>query len=218
MKALLVTMPNHDLTTKYISCWAEKIIETAKKKNVKAITLKSKRANKKEFISVINKISPRLVFLNGHGDYDLVTGQHNEALVKAGVDDKCLAGKIIYALSCRSAKILGKVSVEHGTIAYIGYDEDFIFNYDREKISKPLKDKVVKLFLEPSNAVIGSLLKNHTTQESWENSQNSFKRKAIAIIASQDKVSINSYLPGLLWDIQHQVCIGDKKSTLRQCE
>lgn len=206
-KTILITQPNHDLTTNYISFWAEKVIAIAKKKGVKIVALKSKRANKKEFTSVNQKISPQLIFFNGHGDYDLIAGQNNEVLVQAGINDKCLAGKIVYALSCRSAKKLGKASVKNGAKAYIGYVEDFIFNYDRDKVSRPLDDKIVQLFLEPSNLIVSSLLKGHTTHESWSASQNDFKRKAVAIVASRDKIAINSYLPTLLWDMQHQVCL-----------
>jgi len=212
-KTILVTLPNHDLTTNYISSWAQKVIKIAKKKSLKTVALKNKRAKKSEFISINKKIKPQLIFLNGHGDYDLVAGQDNEVLVKAGDNERCLSGKITYALSCRSAKTLGKISVRHGAKAYLGYNEDFVFNYDLKKISRPLNDKIGELFLEPSNLVVSSLLKGHNAGESWENSQNDFKRKAITIITSKDKVMINTYLPNLLWDIKHQVCLGDKMAT-----
>ena len=212
-KTILVTQPNHDLTTNYISLWAEKVVAIAKKKGIKVVALKGKRANEKEFMSVNRKINPQLVFFNGHGDYDLIAGQNNEVLVQAKINDECLTGKIIYALSCRSAKKLGKASVKNGAKAYIGYIEDFIFNYDREKVSRPLSDKIVQLFLEPSNLIVSSLLKGHTAHESWENSQNDFKRKAVAIITSKDKAAINSFLPSILWDMQHQVYLESDKTS-----
>lgn len=213
-KIVLVTQPNHDLTTNYLSLWAEKVVGIAKRRGIKVVSLKNRRANKKEFISVNRKVNPQLIFFNGHGDYDLVTGQDNEVLVKSGENDQCLSKRIVYALSCRSASKLGKISVKHGTRAYLGYDEDFVFNYDQEKISRPWDDQIVKLFFEPSNLLVASLLKGHTAGESWQSSQNEFKRKAIALITSKDKIAINSYLPNLLWDMRHQVILGNKKAIL----
>jgi hypothetical protein len=213
-KTILVTQPNHDLTTKYISSWAEKVVALAKKKNVKVIALKSKRANKKEFILLNQKTNPRLIFFNGHGNDDLISGQNNEILVQAGKNDDCLRGKIIYALSCRSAKKLGKSSIKKGTKAYLGYKEDFIFNYNQEKVSAPLQDKIAQMFLEPSNLLVSLLVENHSTGKAWKKSQEDFKKKAISIIAGRDKVAINSFLPCLLWDMKHQVCLGNKKAIL----
>ena len=214
IKTILIIQPNHDLTTNYLFFWAEKIIDIAKRKEIRVVALKSRRANKKEFLSINKKTNPQLIFFNGHGDYDLIAGQDNEVLVKSEDNDKCLGGRLVYALACRSAGKLGKTSVKQGTKAYLGYDEDFVFNYDLEKISKPLDDKVAQLFLKPSNLIVSSLLKGHTAHQSWENSQNDFKRRITAIVASKDRVMVSSYLPNLLWDMQHQVCLGDKKAVL----
>jgi len=71
---LLITRPNHDITTNYLYYWSQKIIDEADKKGVKTVDLRGKRANKKEFTSIINKIRPRFVVLNGHGDNKSVTG------------------------------------------------------------------------------------------------------------------------------------------------
>lgn len=213
-KTILVTQPNFDLTTNYISHWAEKIVENAKKKNIKTVCLKGKRATRREFESVNKKIQPQVIFFNGHGNYNVVAGQDNEILVKAGENDKCLKNTIVYALSCRSAKKLGVSSVKNGAKAYIGYSEDFMFNYDPEKITKPLEDKIAKLFLEPSNSILNSLLKGHTAQESFENSQQNFKKKITEVFLKGDKIEINTYVSNLLWDMQNQIVWGDKNAVI----
>lgn len=211
---VLVTQPNFDLTTNYISYWSDEVVDIAKKKGISITVLKGRRANKNEFESVVSKIRPRLIFLNGHGDYDTVAGQKDEILVKAGENEVCLKGKIVYALSCRSGKILGEESVKKGARAYIGYKEDFVFHYSHDKITSPLKDDVAKLFLEPSNYVVTSLLKGHTVQDSWENSQRNFRKKMLDLVLRGDKVSINTYLPLLHWDMHNQVCLGDGTAKL----
>lgn len=91
-----------------------------------------------EITTVINKTKPELIVLNGHGDADLITGQDNEILIKTGENEGLLTGKIIYALSCRTAKILGPKSIEKKTKCYLGYTEDFVFFCHREFFSPSL--------------------------------------------------------------------------------
>ncbi|MBI2443770.1 MAG: hypothetical protein HYV42_00820 [Candidatus Magasanikbacteria bacterium] len=203
---LLVTRPNFDLTTRYISTWANKIITLAKEKGSDVFDLDKKRASRKEFESMIKKNEPTIVFLNGHGNYDVVTGQDNEELVRAGDNEKLLKSKVIYALSCRSGKILGPSSIKAEADAYIGYDEDFIFLYDENKRTRPEQDKTAEIFLEPSNQVMVSLLKNHTPKEAHKNSKQSFARKIKKLLSSQSTVLESSAVRYLIWNMQHQVC------------
>lgn len=203
---LLVTRPSFDLTTRYISAWAEKIIDIAKKKGNKVFDLDKKRANRKEFESMIKKNEPTIVFFNGHGDYDVVTGQDNEELVRADGNEKILKSKIVYALSCRSGKILGPSSVKSGADAYIGYDEDFIFLYDEKKRARPEQDKTAEMFLEPSNQVMVSLLKDHGPKEAHNNSKQSFARRIKKLLSSQSTALESAAVRYLIWDMQHLVC------------
>lgn len=73
-KILLVTRPNHDITTRYLSVWNERIIELAQKKHILVLDLKREKANKKELKSRILKMKPSLIVFNGHGSDNCVTG------------------------------------------------------------------------------------------------------------------------------------------------
>ncbi|MBU4257261.1 hypothetical protein KKC04_02515, partial [Patescibacteria group bacterium] len=42
-KILLITAPDHDATTRYLSAWSSKILELAGKKNIQVINLKRNR-------------------------------------------------------------------------------------------------------------------------------------------------------------------------------
>lgn len=205
-RSLLVTRPNFDLTTRYISKWAKKIIALAKEKGGDVFDLDKNRANRKEFESVMRKKRPSLVFLNGHGDYNAVAGQDNEALIRADDNEGLLKSKIVYALSCRSGKILGPSSIKSGADAYIGYDEDFIFLYDETKRTLPEQDKTAEMFLEPSNQVMVSLLKEHTPKEAHLNSKRSFARQIKKLLSSQSTSLESSAVRYLIWNMRHQVC------------
>lgn len=209
---LLVTRPKHDDTTHYLFHWAEEIIKIARKKGIKVLDLNTNRARKKELESVVAKMRPSFIFFNGHGDVDRIAGQDGEILVVVG-DNTILKSSTIYALSCGSAKCLGPDCVSNGVRAYLGYDDVFMFFYDIDKISKPLEDKTAELFLRPSNRLMESFLKGHTTEESYNRSQELFFKNIQKLVSSRE--SGNSYIiPYLLWDKNHQVYLGDKNATL----
>ena len=170
----LITLPNYDDTTHYLSAWGKEIIKTANDSNLKVFDLQGESANRKEFESKLRNLSPKLVMLNGHGGDNLVTGHKDEVLIKAGENEELLKSKIIYALSCRSAKILGPASVKKGALNYTGYSDDFIFMYEPDLFSRPNLDKTAELFLSPSNVFIESLIKGNSVRDSFERS-----RKAI---------------------------------------
>lgn len=204
--SLLVTRPNHDLTTRYISTWAKEIVEFAQEKGATVFDLTKKRANRKEFESMVLKNDPAILFFNGHGDYGFVSGQDNEKLVCAQDNEGLLKSKVVYALSCRSGKALGPSAVQAGAEAYIGYDEDFIFLYDENQRFHPERDKTSELFKDPSNQAMVSLLKGHTPKEAHANSKQSYIRRIRKLLTSQTSLSESSAVKFLLWDMQHQVC------------
>lgn len=103
----LVTAPNSDPTTRYISIWAERTVEELKSKRLQFVLLFKERAVVSVLESMIKKHSPSLLFLNGHGGPDAVCGHNDEVLVKAGKNELALKGTVTYALSCSSAKTLG---------------------------------------------------------------------------------------------------------------
>ena len=66
-KRLLITRPNHDVTTSYLSAWSKKIIEAARNRNIDVIDLHDRRANSEEVEQFIMKKEPELIIFNGHG-------------------------------------------------------------------------------------------------------------------------------------------------------
>lgn len=206
-KILLITRPNHDITTNYLYYWSEKIIDEADKKYVKVIDLKGKRANRKEFTKIISKTSPSIVIINGHGDNKTVTGFDNEYLISKSQNENLLKKTVTYAVSCSSAKELGPACIASGARAYIGYTDDFTFVIDQSKITRPLEDNTAKLFLEPSNQVGISLIKGNNPQVSYQKSQDAFRRNIRHLLTSESSEEEKEALPFLLWDMTHQACL-----------
>ncbi|MBI2050238.1 MAG: hypothetical protein HYT31_00350 [Parcubacteria group bacterium] len=207
--ACLVTRPNHDIPTRYLSAWAGKVIKIINAKGFRLFDLHGEKANKKEFESRVKKLKPSFVFINGHGGPGHVTGQDDKILVRAGVNEDIFESRVVYALSCQSAVELGPKSVKSGTFSYIGYDADFIFWYDEHQISRPHQDTVAELFLEPSNQVAISLLKGNSSAQASRNSKKFFARNIHKLLSSESSPEETHYIRYLLWDLKHQVCLGD---------
>ena len=118
-KILLITRPNHDPGTNYLFYWSDKVISIAQKKLIGVLDLAKDKATKKNFDSYIKKHEPKLIFLNGHGNQDSVTGFHDEPLISINNDEHLLNGKIIYARSCDAASELGTSAIQKGTLVFL---------------------------------------------------------------------------------------------------
>ena len=211
---LLITRPEHDLTTRYLSHWSNKIIEVAVKKGVDVIDLKGRKANKKELTGRLQKLNPSLVILNGHGNQSSVTGHDNETLVKAGSNEKILSSRITYAVSCSSAKRLGTRCAKREDTTYIGYDDDFIFAIDKKRISHPLQDKRAKPFMDASNQVSISLLKGHKATDASKRSKKTFMKKYMKLLSSNSSPDDLQDARLLWWNRIHQKCLGDQNAVV----
>lgn len=211
---MLITRPNHDITTTYLYYWSTKIIEQAKKSNEKVIDLKEKRVTEKEFTGIIIKTKPSFIVINGHGDENSVTGYNNKILVQTGKNETFFNNAVIYARSCSCAKKLGPASIAKGTKAFIGYTDEFVFLIDENYVTQPLNDKTAALFLEASNYVAISLLKGHTALEANNRSKEIFRNTIKRYMVSETSKEDSELLPYLFWDMNHQENIGNNKATI----
>lgn len=214
-KHLLITRPEHDYTTRYLSAWSEKLFDLIKNKGYSIIDLYRERANRKEIESVLSKRNPCFAIINGHGSDNAVTGHDNNLLIKAGDNSSLLDKKITYAISCRSARVLGKEVAQNAGTAYIGYQDDFILVYLEKYRTRPIEDKFAGLFLDPSNLVVATLIKGHSAKESVLRAQREFLRNIQKLLTSKVKSDDSSALRYLVWDMRNLVLCGDKNKKLK---
>jgi len=210
MLTLLITRPLYEHTTHYLAHWSKKIIDFAKAKGHQVIDVKEKRVNRKTFESMLRKMNPALVLLNGHGEAEMVYGQNNEPILIAGENEDLLADRTVYALSCKSTQIVGRKSIENGAKTYIGYKEDYVFYWHSQYAAKPLDDPRARLFLEPSNLISLSLLKGHTAQEACEKSKEAILRNIQYLTATNSPDQF--MIPDLLWNMENLECLGEQNS------
>jgi len=205
---VLFTRPNHDDTTHYLYHWSAETIEFAKKKGFTVLDLKGDRANKVEVSSILSKKKPSFVVFNGHGSSEKIFGYKNEPILSTYDNIVLLKDKIVYAITCKSAKELGRKSVSSGTKSFIGYEDDFVFFYEPNMMTRPLQDKTARIFLEPAYRIVFSLLKGHSTRSAWKKSQELFKEYLEKLLVSgrDEDIVLARYL---WWDMKNQVCLGD---------
>lgn len=204
---LLMTRPDHDDTTFYLSEWAEEVKDIAEnilgKKDV--LDLKKERVTKKNFESMIVNNNPTLLFLNGHGDWDAVGGHKNEVILDLK-NMQLLNSTVTYARSCRCAKILGFQAVKQGiSRAFIGYKHDFIFPYDSRRTASPKNDTFCKHVLTASNLVAISLIRGKTPKEAFDASQQAYDFYIKRWVNSKE-IEAPTILKYLIWDKANQVC------------
>ena len=205
---LIVTRPQHDVTTRYLSSWAGEIIDFAKKKGVEVCDLAKEKANKNELEGRVKKLKPEAIFLNGHGNDDCVTGHDNKVMVSVQENYNILNNKITYALSCNSGKELGQKVVENGGAAYIGYSDEFAFICDNNYLHRPIDDPKAKPFMEASNQVMISLLKGNSAKDASERSKNKFKDSLVKLLSSNADPDSLKAAQLLFWNMRRQVCLG----------
>ena len=208
----LITRPNHDKVTSYLFQWSKEILKNDS--NLRFLNLEGKNANKAKVESYLKKQDPKLVLFNGHGNNNTICGFNNEVLIESGKNEDLLKDKIVYALSCSSAKRLGLTAVEKGTDSFIGYKNLFVIYTDSDREATPLKDDIAASFLNPSNRLILSLLKGNTSQEASNKSKDEFKKEIKKYFVSSSMPGSDRIVAGLLWDMNNQVVLGNNRATL----
>ena len=102
MRALL-TNPEVDLLTHYLLAWTENMLKETKTSDY--YWLKHGKASRRKFESILKKRPVDLVLLCGHGSANAVEG--NGEYILDTNNNELLRGKVVHALSCRSAAELG---------------------------------------------------------------------------------------------------------------
>ena len=87
-----------------------------------------------------NSKKPHVVFISGigHGNYTTYTGHLQTVLLQVGNYDPLeVSGKVIHFLSCETGRTLGPDTVARGAKAYVGYDENFVFDWANANLYWP---------------------------------------------------------------------------------
>lgn len=178
------------------------------------LDLKGEDANKVKVESYIKKQNPRTIFFNGHGSDKEICGFKDEILIEINKNEELLKDKIVYSLSCSSAKELGKNAVKKGAECFIGYKSPFVIYTDATRETTPLKDNIAASFLKPSNRLSISLLKGGSAQESSSKSKEEFRKEIRKYISTSAIDGADRIVMALLWDLNNQVVLGNNDARI----
>lgn len=151
---------------------------------------------------------------NGHGDDTIVYGFKDEPLIESGKNDELLKDKIIYCLSCSSARKLGESSVKKGADAFLGYKNSFVFFTDTDSEATPLRDNIAASFLNPSNRISISFLKGNTIEEASNKSKEGFKKEIKKFLSSKAIDGSDRIAAALFGEMSSQVVLGNQEAKM----
>jgi len=167
---ILVTRPKYDDGTEYLSYYASLILKEAEDLGIPAKDFEGKEANKESITKFIEKRNPRLVFINGHGDENSLYG-HDDKIIFSSDNMLLLKDRIVYARACNAGTKFGKEVVKNNNGCFIGYKYPFQFWIDEKWSAKPSNDNTAKLYLEPSNEIVSSILNGRSSSYADERSK-----------------------------------------------
>jgi len=210
---LLVTRPEHDDTTTYLSYYAKLVIKYAEEKGVPVTDFKAGTVKKETINKFMEKQKPRLVFFNGHGSEDCIEGEKGEIIIKENENDELLKGKITYARSCFVAVSLGKKCSAFGKgSCFIGYEFPFQFWFDETRTANPVKDKIAAIYLEPSNELVKYLIKGNLTKAAFDKSKELMIKNMNKILKENEPGALERFKA--LWiNCEGQKIYGDKETS-----
>lgn len=213
MAGILITRPNHDQITTYISLWSEVVISVAKSKRHVTLDLFGKKADRKTFEHYLASNNPVFLFLNGHGSADVVCGHNDEIILDGITKSTLLQDVIIYTRSCNAGENLGEILITKGASAFIGYTKSFSIAMQNKFASRPKEDPLARLFLEPSNLVATTIIKGNTVQEAHQRSILEMK-KTLSEMISSDIPNKKDYVFALYNNMLGQVLLGNKEARI----
>lgn len=215
MICVLFSRPSHDLTLSYLFYYSKELVKLSEELNYKTINKEKEEANKVIITNLIKKQNPNLIMFNGHGGDDFVCGHKNEIIVSSKENSEILANSVTYSLSCSSASILGREAVKKGAKCFIGYEFDFAFGKDPDSEAVPRRDKIAKLFLEPSNILFKSILNGKTVRDSIIKAKLKMKENIWYLSTTDSFPEASYYAPFLFGNYSGLIALGDELVSIK---
>jgi hypothetical protein len=212
MKKTFFIRPCHDDVTSYLHYYSKELLIESKKRGFKTINKEKADANALMITGIIKKNNPDFIMFNGHGNPNTICGHHDEPLIKLNKNHSLIKNKIIYSLSCSSALKLGK-KVADSKSTFIGYIDEFALGMDINSQAVVHRDKRARLFLEPSNLLVKSLLKGNNVKEAVIKARNLMK-KNISKLKTDPFPDAKDYLPYLFNNLVVLSLLGNDSAKL----
>ncbi len=212
MKKALFVRPSHDPMTSYLHFYSKALLKESRKKGFKTVNKEKTNATKEVVVGIIEKHNPEFIMFNGHGNPSMICGHDDKIIIEQGENDNLIKNKIVYSLSCSSALELG-AAVGDSKTTFIGYVDEFALGMDVNSQAAVHRDKRARLFLEPSNLLVNSLLKGNSAKEAVEKAKNKMAEN-ISKLKTDPFPDAIDYLPYLYNNFVILEIMGNEAATL----
>lgn len=199
-----IARSSYDLATHYLNAWVELIIKYAKKLGYHVIDIPE--ATKEKYERIVKAEEPSLFIGAGHGGYYSFAGQGREIVIMKCQNDDLLKQKICYLIACDTASELGPSTIDKGALAFIGWQEDFVFGVHRDYLDAPLEDPYAYSFFDSANSIAYSLLDGQTVKEAYETGIKTFD-KWISFWKGVNDPFASQLITWLYWDRDNLIAL-----------
>ena len=214
-KGLIITCPEHDDATSYLTYFSKNIISQAVLNRLKNKQISDQNLNFNDFSQIIEKLDYKFLVLNAHGSSEAIFGYKDNIIIQLGKNEALLKDRIIYARSCNAGGKLGSECMKNTRKGcFIGYQLPFIFYMDTKWTAKPSNDNAAKLFLEPSNLIPISIIKGHSGIEAHDHAKRQILKTMNKLMAGKQEQETPFYLEALWNNYIGQVIHGDETARL----
>lgn len=213
MVCVLFSRPDHDIILSYLYIYSKELVNSSISLGHKTINKEKHHATRKNIVGIIQKQKPELIMFNGHGNEKIICGHDDEIIIQSDINGQVLCNTITYSLACSSSAELGPSVVINGG-CFIGYEFDFALGRDPDSEASPHRDKIAKLFLEPSNILFSSLLKGNEAKEAVEKAKKKMKENVWYLNTTNDFPEASYYAPFLFGNYLSLVVHGNKNASI----
>lgn len=156
--------------------------------------------------------NPSLLGLEGHGAPGALALQDKRVFLSAE-DHRSLSllgDRVVLALSCYTARLLGRLAIDYGAKAYIGWSEEFLFA--SETIGDPFTDKYAWMFFKPVAEALVMLCAGKPAETAAEHIRLSYSQYAEQVLRSPEP-SAQLVAAMLYHDAETLRLLGDPNAT-----
>jgi len=149
-----------------------------------------------------------LIIGTGHGSPSEFCGHANE-VVMSTISVPDVKGKVVYLVSCETAKELGPTLVQLGALAFLGFLEDVIWICDADLTSTPWADKLAEPIMMPIVDSLNTILDGKSCGEAFQVLQDHF-RDRLAVEQDEFMASLIS------WNLDSATLLGNTAAKVFQ--
>ena len=172
MPKTLIVRSSFDLATVYLSTYSQLLIDYAQQQGHQVKDLyndvKGSSARLLDFEAAMQSFNPDIVIIAGHMNATTATGQDFEVLLKVGVNDDIMSGKICDLKGCSAGLELAPSMVSKTAQQVFSYQADFTFVYNPNFETRPLDDPWAKAFFDCMLATGYAILLGKTPKEVYD--------------------------------------------------